>query len=234
MAKVNGVELETLYTKQKLEPGKAYKFKICLIGDGGVGKTTFINKVLNGVFERRYIATQGAVTKDIVLCLGNNSYVNYEVWDTAGQEKYIGLRDGYYVGAVAGFFFVDVNSRETFGSLSKHLKSFKNACGVENPKLIICANKFDMCKKPAFMKLIPNYTRGFDVEVIQISAKTGLNYDKPFLSLSRYLFNDQSITLSADISLEALPNDYDFLNNPEDAQQFNEAAASVAHFKPEE
>ena len=48
------------------------------------------------------------------------------------------------------------------------------------------------------------------------------------------MFNDQSITLSADISLEALPNDYDFLNNPEDAQQFNEAAASVAHFKPEE
>ncbi|ORD93804.1 GSP1 [Enterospora canceri] len=233
MAKISGVEIETLYEKQQLKPGKAYKFKLCLIGDGGVGKTTFINKVLNGVFERRYIATQGAVTKDIVLHLGNNSYVNYEVWDTAGQEKYIGLRDGYYVGAVAGFFFVDVNSRETFGSLTKHIKSFINACGVEKPKLIICANKFDICKKPAFMKLIPNYTRGFDVEVFQVSGKTGLNYDKPFLSLSRYLFDDPTLTLSADISMEALPNDYDFLATADAAANLAEAEA-VAQFKPEE
>lgn len=233
MAQINGVELDTLYTKQKLEPGKPYKFKLCLIGDGGVGKTTFINKVLNGVFERRYIATQGAVTKDVVFHLGNNSYVNYEVWDTAGQEKYIGLRDGYYVGAVAGFFFVDVNSRETFGSLSKHLKSFKNACGTENPKLIICANKFDICKKPAFMKLIPNYTRGFDVEVVQISAKTGMNYDKPFLSITRHLFDDPTLTLAADISLDALPNDYDFMANADEAANFADAM-NIASFKPEE
>ncbi|OQS53768.1 GSP1 [Ecytonucleospora hepatopenaei] len=233
MAKINNVEIETSYTKQQLTPNSVHKFKICLIGEGGVGKTTFINKVLNGVFERKYIATQGAVTKDIVLCLGNNSYVNYEVWDTAGQEKYMGLRDGYYVGAVAGFFFVDVNSRETFGNLSKHIKSFLNACGTENPKLIICANKFDLCKKPAFMKLIPNYTRGFDVEVIQISAKTGLNYDKPFLSLTRYLYNDNTITLSADISMEALPNDYDFIKSADDAKNL-EDAQNAAMFKPEE
>lgn len=233
MAKLSTSDLPMCYTKQTLTPGSIHKFKICLIGDGGVGKTTFINKVLNGVFERRYIATQGAVTKDIVLCLGNNSYVNYEVWDTAGQEKYVGLRDGYYVGAVAAFFFVDVNSRETFGSLSKHIKSFLNACGTENPKLVICANKFDLCKKVQFMKMIPNYTRGYNVEVIQISGKTGLNYDKPFLTTTRYLYNDNDIQLSADISMEALPNDYDFIQTADDAKNLEEAQAA-AQFKPDD
>ncbi|KAL6121555.1 hypothetical protein NUSPORA_01500 [Nucleospora cyclopteri] len=232
MAKIAGVELPTLMSKQRLEPNKAYKFKICLIGDGGVGKTTFINKVLNGVFERRYIATQGAVTKDVVLCVGNNSYVNYEVWDTAGQEKYVGLRDGYYVGACAGFFFVDVNSRETFASLGKHLKSFKNACGVENPKLIICANKVDICKKPALMKLLPNYTGEHNVDIVQISGKTGLNYEVPFLKLTRHLFDDPTLNLSADISMEQLPNDYEFLANPDETGNIDLQA--ISQMKPEE
>jgi GTPase SAR1 family protein len=69
------------------------------------------------------------------------------VWDTAGQEKNIGLLDGYYVGAVAGFFFIDVNSRETMSCIPQYLASLKNACGINHPQLIILAKKVICAKR---------------------------------------------------------------------------------------
>jgi GTP-binding nuclear protein Ran len=212
------------------ERNTAYKFKICLVGDGGTGKTTFINKVLNGDFISKYYATQGAVTKSLVLGLGENSFVKYEVWDTAGQEKNVGLKDGYYIGAIAGFFFFDANSRETMANIPKHMKSFANACGVENPKMFILANKIDIAKNMVdFSKYSPKVAQ-YNPEFIQISAKTGHNFDKPFEKLSRSLFNDPNLVLTADISLEASNITYDFLAN----QPSIEDAKNISEWVPEE
>lgn len=212
------------------DPNTTYKFKICLVGDGGTGKTTFINKVLNGDFISKYYATQGAVTKFLSLGLGDNSFVKYEVWDTAGQEKNVGLKDGYYIGAIAGFFFFDANSRETMANIPKHMKAFANACGVDNPKMFILANKIDIAKNMVdFSKYAPKVAQ-YNPEFIQISAKTGHNFDKPFEKLSRSLFNDANLVLTADISLEATNFNYDILAQPGavgDAEQ-------IADWVPEE
>lgn len=211
-------------------PNCQYKFKICLVGDGGTGKTTFINKVLNGDFITKYYATQGAVTKFLTLNIGDNSTVKYEVWDTAGQEKNVGLKDGYYIGAIAGFFFFDVNSRETMSNIPKYLKSFQNACGVENPKMYILGNKIDIAKKKCdISKLLPKI-KSYNAEIIQISAKTGHNFALPFEKLSRSLFNDPGLTLTANISLAPLTDNYDFLAGDVNQNIPNEAAS----FIPEE
>ena len=207
-----------------------YKFKICLVGDGGTGKTTFINKVLNGDFISKYYATQGAVTKFLTLGVGEHSFVKYEVWDTAGQEKNVGLKDGYYIGAIAGFFFYDANSRETMANIPKHMKAFANACGVDNPKMFILANKIDIAKNMVdFSKYAPRVAQ-YNPEFIQISAKTGHNFDKPFEKLTRSLFNDPNLVLTADISLEATNFNYDILAD----QPVIGDAEKVADWVPEE
>ncbi|XP_077301483.1 uncharacterized protein LOC143922098 [Arctopsyche grandis] len=211
-------------------PNSTYKFKICLVGDGGTGKTTFINKVLNGDFISKYYATQGAVTKFLTLGLGDNSFVKYEVWDTAGQEKNVGLKDGYYIGAIAGFFFFDANSRETMANIPKHMKAFANACGVENPLMFILANKMDIAKNMVDFSKYANKVSQYNPEFIQISAKTGHNFDKPFEKLSRSLFNDANLVLTANISLEATNYNYDILAGT----GLNEEAAKVADWVPEE
>lgn len=212
------------------QPNCQYKFKICLVGDGGTGKTTFINKVLNGDFIVKYYATQGAVTKFLTLNIGDNSTVKYEVWDTAGQEKNVGLKDGYYIGAIAGFFFFDVNSRETMSNIPKYLKSFQNACGVDNPKMYILGNKIDIAKKKCdISKLLPKI-KSYNAEIIQISAKTGHNFALPFEKLSKALFNDPNLMLSANISLAPLTDNYDFLAGDQGQNIPNEAA----NFVPEE
>jgi GTP-binding nuclear protein Ran len=69
-------------------------FKLVLVGDGGVGKTTFVKRHLTGEFEKKYVATVGAEVHPMDFTT-NRGKIVFNVWDTAGQEKYSGLRDGY-------------------------------------------------------------------------------------------------------------------------------------------
>lgn len=70
------------------------EFKVILVGDGGVGKTTFVKRHLTGEFEKKYIATQGVEVHPMTFST-NRGKLRFMVWDTAGQEKLSGLRDGY-------------------------------------------------------------------------------------------------------------------------------------------
>jgi small GTP-binding protein len=63
------------------------QFKVMLVGDGGVGKTTFVKRHMTGEFERRYIATMGVEVHPLKFCT-NFGTIIFNVWDTAGQEKY--------------------------------------------------------------------------------------------------------------------------------------------------
>jgi GTP-binding nuclear protein Ran len=69
-------------------------FKLVLVGDGGVGKTTFVKRHLTGEFEKKYIATRGVNVNPIIFYT-NHGPIQFNIWDTAGQEKLGGLREGY-------------------------------------------------------------------------------------------------------------------------------------------
>jgi len=69
-------------------------FKLVLVGEGGVGKTTFVKRHLTGEFEKKYVATLGVEVHPLEFHTNRGQLV-FNVWDTAGQEKFGGLRDGY-------------------------------------------------------------------------------------------------------------------------------------------
>ena len=70
------------------------KFKLVMVGDGGVGKTTFVKRHRTGEFERVYTPTQ-AVSVTQVPFYTNHGPILLEIWDTAGQEKLGKLREIY-------------------------------------------------------------------------------------------------------------------------------------------
>ena len=61
------------------------EFKLILVGDGGVGKTTFVKRHLTGEFEKKYVATLGVEVHPLVFHT-NRGAIKFNVWDTAGQE----------------------------------------------------------------------------------------------------------------------------------------------------
>ncbi|XP_037067887.1 GTP-binding nuclear protein Ran-like [Pollicipes pollicipes] len=85
-------------------------FKCVLLGDGGTGKTTFVKRHLTGEFEKKYVATLGVEVHPLVFHT-NRGAIRFNVWDTAGQEKFGGLRDGYYIQGQCAILMFDVTSR---------------------------------------------------------------------------------------------------------------------------
>ena len=63
----------------------APEFKLILVGDGGVGKTTFVKRHLTGEFEKKYVATLGVEVHPLLFHT-NRGPLKFNVWDTAGQE----------------------------------------------------------------------------------------------------------------------------------------------------
>jgi hypothetical protein len=61
------------------------EFKLILVGDGGVGKTTFVKRHLTGEFEKKYVATLGVEVHPLLFHT-NRGPIKFNVWDTAGQE----------------------------------------------------------------------------------------------------------------------------------------------------
>ncbi|KAK6541667.1 serine/threonine protein kinase Ran1 [Orbilia ellipsospora] len=85
-------------------------FKLLIVGDGTAGKTTLVKRHLSGEFEKRYLPTLGVDVFPLRFRT-NHGDISFEAWDTAGQEKLAGLRDGYFIGAHAAIIMFDITSK---------------------------------------------------------------------------------------------------------------------------
>ncbi|KAJ0985654.1 hypothetical protein J5N97_004010 [Dioscorea zingiberensis] len=88
-------------------------FKLVIVGDGGTGKTTFVKRHLTGEFEKKYEPTIGVEVHPLDF-FTNCGKIRFYCWDTAGQEKFGGLRDGYYIHGQCAIIMFDVTARLTY------------------------------------------------------------------------------------------------------------------------
>ena len=169
----------------------AVEFKLVLIGDGGVGKTTFVKRHLTGEYEKRYIATVGVEVHPLSFSTTRGRVV-FNVWDTAGQEKLSGLRDGYYIGGQCGIIMFDVTSRITYKNVPKWHRDLVRVC--ENVPIVLVGNKVDVKDRKVKAKQI-TYHRRHNLQYFDVSAKSNYQFEKPFLWLARRLSGDPNLTL---------------------------------------
>eukprot|EP00050_Salpingoeca_kvevrii_P005794 m.285673 g.285673 ORF g.285673 m.285673 type:complete len:220 (+) comp11424_c0_seq1:60-719(+) len=166
------------------------RFKLVLVGDGGTGKTTFVKRHLTGEFEKKYVATLGVDVHPLVFNT-NHGKIIFDVWDTAGQEKFGGLRDGYYIQGKCAIIMFDVTSRITYKNVPNWHRDLIRVC--ENIPMVLCGNKVDMKDRKVKAKNI-NFHRKKNIQYYDISAKSNYNYEKPFLWLARKLSGEPELT----------------------------------------
>lgn len=146
-------------------------YKIVLLGDGGVGKTTWVNNILTGEFRKKYIATIGADINTISFDT-NYGKKNLEIWDVAGQEKFSGLRDEYFLDSHGAIIFYDITSNISIKNLEKWLIAFIQVA-PEKP-IIIVANKLDVENSAKYTHIINQMRKHLDQKIMSCSVKNRL------------------------------------------------------------
>jgi len=164
-------------------------FKLILVGDGGTGKTTFVKRHLTGEFEKKYVATLGVEVHPLRFHT-NYGPIIFNVWDTAGQEKFGGLRDGYYIQGQAAIIMFDVTSRLTYKNVPNWHRDLVRVC--ENIPIVLCGNKVDIKDRKVKAKQI-TFHRKKNLQYYDISARSNYNFEKPFLWIARKLAGEPNL-----------------------------------------
>ena len=123
-------------------------YKIILVGNANVGKTTFFNKINNDYYKlQKHSATIG-VDFTIFHKVNNNINIKINLWDTAGQEKYRSLIKTYFRDACGYLLMFDLNNYDSFKALKEWYEDIQtmNHCKHEHPVLLI-GNKKDLESK---------------------------------------------------------------------------------------
>lgn len=173
---------------QMVDPPRA-EFKLVLVGDGGVGKTTFVKRHLSGEFEKKYVATLGVEVRPLDF-VTNFGKIRFNVWDTAGQEKFGGLRDGYYIQGQCAIIMFDVTSRTTYKHVPNWHRDLVRVC--DNIPIVLVGNKVDIKDRKVKARQVV-FHRKRNLPYYDISAKSNYNYEKPFLWLARKLVGREDL-----------------------------------------
>merc|ERR1712080_263502 len=168
------------------------------VGDGGTGKTTFVKRHLTGEFEKKYVATLGVEVHPLVFHT-NRGAIRFNVWDTAGQEKFGGLRDGYYINGQCAIMMFDVTSRVTYKNVPIWHRDLTRVC--ENIPIVLCGNKVDVKDRKVKPKHILFHRKKPNIQYYDISAKSNYNFEKPFLWIARKLCGDCNLTFKEEPAL---------------------------------
>ena len=96
-------------------------FKVVLLGESGVGKTSIISRYINNTFKSQLMSTPGAnfVTKNVIMEDDNQS-IKFEIWDTAGQERYRALAKVFYKNAAVCVLVYDITRKTSFNELKNY------------------------------------------------------------------------------------------------------------------
>jgi len=156
-----------------------YIFKLILIGNSGVGKSSILQRYMNKTFEESYKCTIGVdfLMKSIEV---KGKTVKLQLWDTAGQEKYKSMVSSYYRGANVALVVFDITSRSSFESLPLWIENYyKN--GPEQKNIILIGNKKDMAdQRQVTQEEAEEFSETNNMIYFETSAKEGDNIDYVF------------------------------------------------------
>ncbi|HUY01081.1 MAG TPA: Rab family GTPase [Candidatus Deferrimicrobium sp.] len=152
---------------------KTFHYKIIVVGDGGVGKTTLILKYTEKRFRESYISTIGVqwTVKE----------VNYEgkeikliIWDVGGQEIYKKIRTNFYEEGNAAIIVFDLTDPGSFDHVETWMKEVQTFCGAI--PFILLGNKLDLIEqRKVEREEVQTFIQKYNIPYFETSAKTGEN-----------------------------------------------------------
>ncbi|KAK2720088.1 putative Ras-related protein Rab-33 isoform X2 [Artemia franciscana] len=146
-------------------------FKIIVIGDSGVGKTSITYRFCSSAFPKTCEATIGVDFRERTLCI-DNELIKLQIWDTAGQERFRkSMVQHYYRNAHAVVFVYDVTSTNSFASLASWIKECEDSVLDPAAIKIIVGNKLDKGDPMVPTAIAQQFADQYNLPLFETSAK---------------------------------------------------------------
>ena len=155
------------------------KYKLIVVGDLNVGKTSILNRFVNNSFDNEYKSTLGVDFLSKIIEY-KSIPIKLELWDSAGQEKFRSLIPMYVRSSAIVLIVYEINNKKTFLSVHEWLK-FVQGHNKEEPLYVLCGNKSDL-KREVTEKEAKEFADKNNMLFFEICAKDGVGVDLMFFS----------------------------------------------------
>ncbi|XP_020604130.1 ras-related protein Rab-9A-like [Orbicella faveolata] len=182
---------------------KSTFLKVVLLGDGGVGKSSLMNRFVSGKFDSQSFHTIGVefLNKDVTV--EGQSYT-LQIWDTAGQERFKSLRTPFYRGSDLCLLVYAVDDVESFKNLAMWRKEFLYYADVrekDNFPFILLGNKIDVNERAVSQEEAHHFCKEIGgIPYYETSAKDATNVDVAFNAAVKRLNELEQIKVKSDFS----------------------------------
>lgn len=180
-------------------------YKIVVLGDINVGKTSILSRFRYGSFDQSYMPTLGIdfFTKNLFY---EDKTIRLILWDTAGQERFRSLIPSYLKNADCIIIVYDITNKDSFNSLAHWLNDAKNNT-IEGTIFVICGNKIDLKEKRVVTnEEIDEYIKKENLLYVECSAQNGEGIKELFNLIAKNL-GESNFAKSEYINIDFSKND---------------------------
>ena len=161
---------------------KIYNLKIIVLGDIAVGKTSVIGRYITNTFSSQYKSSIGCELKQKTVDIDNDTQAQLQIWDTAGEERFLAVTKQYYNGSHGAMVMYDLTNKATFLKMNKWIKDIKDNA-PKNIVIMVVGNKSDLYEiKVDLGQELDSFKENYLYK--EVSAKTGLNVHLAFENLT--------------------------------------------------
>lgn len=192
-----------------------YMFKLLIIGNSSVGKTSFLFRYSDDSFTSAFVSTVGIDFK-VQTVFRNDKRIKLQIWDTAGQERYRTITTAYYRGAMGFILMYDITNEESYKAVADWAGQVKTY-SWDNTQVVLVGNKCDMEEER-----VVTYEQGkklaesLGFAFFETSAKDNINVRSAFDKLVDVICERMTDTIDGDPTLVggAKPGVTNVSNNP--------------------
>ncbi|XP_074604519.1 RAS oncogene family member Rab35 [Brevipalpus obovatus] len=158
-------------------------FKLLIIGDSGVGKSSLLLRFADNTFSGSYITTIGVDFKIKTITV-DGERIKLQIWDTAGQERFRTITSTYYRGTHGVIVVYDVSNSDTFSNVKRWLGEIDQNCDVVN-RILVGNKNDDPNHKVVLTEDAQRFADQMGIQLYETSAKENINVEEMFMAITR-------------------------------------------------